>query len=317
MTASSPFITLSNGVKMPAVGLGTWQSSPEEVMAAVKAAVKAGYRLIDTAALYFNEEAIGTAIKELIDEKVVTREELFITTKAWSNEIAPGKLEPALRNSLKKLQLEYVDLYLAHMPAAVNEDMSKAVNSPVEDVWRQFDGVYKAGLAKAVGVSNWNNEQIGRALATGLTPVHNSQVELHLYFPQHEHVDFCKAHNITVTSFGTLGSPGRVNFTLPNGHKPEWAPAPSELKDPNVLAIAEEKKKTPAQVLLRYAMDRGLAIIPKSVHENRIKENFELFDFTISQEEIAKLEKSKISQRLFLQDFMIGHPEDPFADERK
>uniref|UniRef100_A0A1I7TWH9 Aldo_ket_red domain-containing protein n=1 Tax=Caenorhabditis tropicalis TaxID=1561998 RepID=A0A1I7TWH9_9PELO len=317
MSSPNATIALSNGIEMPVIGLGTWQSSPAEVTAAVKAAVKAGYRLIDTASVYQNEEAIGTAIKELIDEGVVKREELFITTKAWTHELAPGRLEGSLRDALKKLKLDYVDLYLAHMPAAFNDDMSEHIASPVEDVWRQFDAVYKAGLAKAVGVSNWNNEQIGRALAVGVTPVHNSQVELHLYFPQHDHVDFCKAHNIVVTSYATLGSPGRVHFTLPTGQKLDWAPAPSELEDANVLALAEKYNKTPAQVLLRYALDRGLAIIPKSINANRIEENFKVFDFSLSTEEIAKLEEKKISQRLFLQDFMAGHPEDAFANERQ
>ncbi|EGT53042.1 hypothetical protein CAEBREN_01253 [Caenorhabditis brenneri] len=312
----TPTITLSNGVKQPTVGLGTWQSTPEQVISAVKTAVHAGYRLIDTASGYYNEEAIGTAIKELIEEGVIKREDVFITTKAWTNEIAPGKLEGALKKSLKNLQLEYVDLYLAHMPAATNDDMSQQIPSSVEDIWRQFDAVYKAGLTKAVGVSNWNNDQINRALALGVTPVHNSQVELHLYFPQHEHVDFCKAHNISVTSYSTLGSPGRVDFTLPNGQKLDWAPAPSELKDTNVLALAEKYHKSPAQILLRYALDRGIAVIPKSIHEERIKENFKLFDFSLTQEEVAKLEQSKINQRLFAQDFMIGHPEDAFANER-
>ncbi|EGT52971.1 hypothetical protein CAEBREN_03568 [Caenorhabditis brenneri] len=218
MSSSSATITLANGVKMPVIGLGTWQSSPEEVAAAVKVAIRTGYRLIDTASVYQNEEAIGTAIKELIDEGVVKREDLFITTKAWTHEIAPGRVEGSLRAALKKLQLDYVDLYLAHMPAAFNDDMSEHINSPVEDVWRQFDAVYNAGLTKAIGVSNWNNEQIGRANAVGVTPVHNSQVELHLFFPQHDHVEYCKAHNVVVTSYATLGSPGRVHFTLPTGH---------------------------------------------------------------------------------------------------
>lgn len=302
---------------MPVIGLGTWQSSPEEVAAAVKVAIRTGYRLIDTASVYQNEEAIGTAIKELIDEGVVKREDLFITTKAWTHEIAPGRVEGSLRAALKKLQVDYVDLYLAHMPAAFNDDMSEHINSPVEDIWRQFDAVYKAGLTKAIGVSNWNNEQIGRANAVGVTPVHNSQVELHLFFPQHDHVDYCKAHNVVVTSYATLGSPGRVHFTLPTGQKLDWAPAPQELEDSNVKALAEKYHKTPAQVLLRYGLDRGLAIIPKSVTASRIEENFKVFDFHLTSEEIAKLEESKHSQRLFLQDFMAGHPEDAFPSERK
>lgn len=142
-------------------------------------------------------------------------------------------------------------------------------------------------------------------------------MELHLYFPQHDHVDFCKSHNVSVTSYATLGSPGRVNFKLPNGAKLEWVPAPSELEDANVITIAKKNNKTPAQVLLRYVVDRGIAIIPKSVNENRIKENFNIFDFTVSEDEINKLEESKTSQRLFAQDFMIGHPEDAFANERR
>ncbi|CAI2357484.1 unnamed protein product [Caenorhabditis sp. 36 PRJEB53466] len=317
MSSPSATIVLSNGVAMPVIGLGTWQSSPAEVIAAVKAAVRAGYRLIDTASVYQNEEAIGTAIAELIQEGVVKREELFITTKAWTHELAPGKLEGALRTSLKKLQLEYVDLYLAHMPAAFNDDMSAHIPSPVEDIWAQFDSVYKSGLARAVGVSNWNNDQIARVLALGVTPVHNSQVELHLYFPQHEHVKFCQANNISVTSYSTLGSPGRVHFTLPTGQKLDWAPAPSDLEDANVVAVAQKHGKTPAQVLLRYALDRGLAIIPKSVTESRIIENFNVFDFSLSPEEISKVEEIKVDQRLFLQDFMAGHPEDAFVSERK
>ncbi|WKX91633.1 hypothetical protein Q1695_010006 [Nippostrongylus brasiliensis] len=313
MTVGGPTITLSNGVKMPQVGLGTWQSTPEEVKAAVRAAVEAGYRLIDTATCYQNEDAIGEAIKELIAEGKVKREELFITTKLWATHLHPDDTEGALRESLEKLQLEYVDLYLAHMPACFNHDMSAQNHSvTVQDVWRGLEGVYKKGLAKAIGVSNWSGEQIERVLKTAEVPIHNCQVELYLYWPQHELQEVCKKHNISLTSYASLGSPGRVNFSLPGGVKLDWAPAPNALEDPHVKELATKYSKTPAQILLRYVMDRGIAIIPKSVNASRIVENFKLFDFSLTPEDIKLLETTKHRQRLFLQDFMEGHPEDPF-----
>ncbi|CAP34009.2 Protein CBG15819 [Caenorhabditis briggsae] len=316
MSGTPHSLTLSNGTPIPTLGLGTWQSAPDVVGAAVKAAIKAGYRLIDTATCYQNEEAIGTAILELIKEGVVKREDLFITTKAWTNEIAPGKLEPALEESLKRLKTDYVDLYLAHMPTAFNDDMTEKIAVSVEEIWKQFDAIHKKGLAKAVGVSNWNEKQIKKALDLNLTPVHVSQVELHLYFPQNEHVAFCKKHNIIVTSYATLGSPGRVDFQLPNGGKLEWAPAPQDMEDQSVKDLAKKHGKTPAQILLRHTLQRGLTMIPKSTNEARIQENHDIFDFQLTHDDMAKLQGTQVSQRLFLQDFMEGHPEDAFADER-
>ncbi|ETN80363.1 oxidoreductase, aldo/keto reductase family protein [Necator americanus] len=262
MTVGGPTITLSNGVKMPQVGLGTWQSSPAEVKGAVKAAIEAGYRLIDTAACYQNEGAIGDVIHELIQAGKVKREDLFITTKLWVTHLHPDDIESAIRESLRLLQLDYVDLYIPHMPTCFN-------------------------------------------------------VELHLYWPQHELHEICKKHNISITSYATLGSPGRVNFKLPSGVKLEWAPAPADMDDPNVKKLAEKYKKTPAQILLRYVMDRNIAVIPKSVNPSRIVENFQVFDFKLTPDEIKELETTPHRQRLFLQDFMEGHPEDAFASERK
>lgn len=318
MTVGGPTITLSSGAKMPQVGLGTWQSTPAEVKAAVKAAIEAGYRLIDTATCYENEGAIGEAIEEMIKAGKVKREELFITTKLWATHMHPDDTEGAIRQSLALLKLDYVDLYLAHMPACFNHDMSAHNPSvTVLDVWRGLEGVYNKGLAKAIGVSNFSGGQIERIMKTATVPIHNCQVELHLYWPQHELHDVCKKHNISVTSYATLGSPGRVNFSLPSGVKLEWAPAPQDLEDPNVKKLAEKHKKTPAQILLRYVMDRDIAVIPKSVNPARIVENFQLFDFSLSPDEIKELESTPHRQRLFLQDFMEGHPEDPFVEERK
>ncbi|PIO57862.1 oxidoreductase, aldo/keto reductase family protein [Teladorsagia circumcincta] len=197
--------------------------------------------------------------------------------------------------------------------------MTEQIHSiKVQDTWRGMEGVYKKGLAKAIGVSNYNCEQIERVVKTATVPIHNCQVELHLYWPQHELHDVCKKHNISVTSYGTLGSPGRVTFkALPKGPDMEWPEAPSLLDDPNVKSLAKRYSKTPAQILLRYVMERNIAVIPKSVNPSRIVENFQVFDFALTTEEMKLLESAKHRQRLFWHDFMEGHPEDAFKADRK
>ncbi|CAJ0587048.1 unnamed protein product, partial [Mesorhabditis spiculigera] len=318
MTVGGPTITLPDGHKMPQVGLGTWQSKPGEVEAAVKDAVKAGYRLIDTAVCYENEAEIGNALEELFKEGVVKREEIFVTTKLWTTHLNPERQEASLKESLSDLKLEYVDLLLAHMPTAFNEDMSgHETNVKVEQIWQGMEELVKKGLVRSIGVSNFNIEQIERVVKVAKVPLANVQVELYIYLPQHELQEVCKKHNISLTSYATLGSPGRVNFTLKSGAKLNWAPAPSALEDAAVVELAKKHNKTPAQVLLRWAMDRGIAVIPKSVNADRIKQNFELFDFHLEKDEVEKLNKVSHHQRLFLQDFMEGHPEDAFANERQ
>ncbi|KAK6022701.1 oxidoreductase, aldo/keto reductase family protein [Ostertagia ostertagi] len=197
--------------------------------------------------------------------------------------------------------------------------MTEQIHSiKVQDTWRGMEGVYKKGLAKAIGVSNYNCEQIERVVKSATVPIHNCQVELHLYWPQHELHEVCKKHNISVTSYGSLGSPGRVGFkALPKGPEMVWPEAPNLLDDPNVKSLATKYSKTPAQVLLRYVMERNIAIIPKSVNPSRIVENFQVFDFALTAEEMKLLESAKHRQRLFWHDFMEGHPEDPFKADRK
>ncbi|KAH7723941.1 Protein C07D8.6 [Aphelenchoides avenae] len=310
-------ITLSNGVKMPIVGLGTWQSNPGEVEKAVTVALDAGYRQIDTAAVYANEEEIGKALSEYLASGKLKREDVFITTKAWCSHLRKGDLEEQLREQLKKLRTDYVDLYLAHMPVAFKKDMSEQDPSvKVEDIWQALEDVYNKGLVKAIGVSNWNVSQMERALKIAKVPIHNNQVELHLHFAQFELHDFCRRHNISVTAYAPLGSPGRSNFKLPSGQKLTWPEGPEPLKNPLVVKLAEKYKKTPAQILLRHLIQRDICVIPKSINPERIHENFQVFDFELSKNEVDELNKAPQHGRLFLQDHIIGHPEDPFADER-
>lgn len=260
---------------------------PEEANVAVRTAIETGYRLIDTAELYVNH-------------------------------LHPNDTESSIRGSLQRLQLAYVDLYLAHGPACFNHEMTEHLRSvTVQDIWRGMEGVYKKGLAKAIGVCNWNGEQIERVLRTAQVPIHNCQSEIHLYWPEHELQDICRRHNISLTSYGSLGSPGRVNFQLPGGPKLEWAPAPNPMEDPCVRMLAAKYSKTPAQILLRYVLERNIAVIPKSVHPSRIVENFQLFDFALSADDMRLLESVKYRQRLFVHNIMEGHPEDPLKNERK
>uniref|UniRef100_A0A7E4VRQ8 Aldo_ket_red domain-containing protein n=1 Tax=Panagrellus redivivus TaxID=6233 RepID=A0A7E4VRQ8_PANRE len=310
-------LTLSNGVEMPIFGLGTWQSKPEEVVAAVKAAVKDGYRLIDTAAGYLNEDAIGQALQELFAEGVVKRDELFITTKCPPDELGPDAIEASLRESLKKLKLDQVDLYLAHMPGAFDKDFKQLHEVKVEDIWRTLEGLYEKKLTRAIGISNYSIAQVDRILKVAKVPIHNHQVELHLYFQQKALVEHAKQHNITVTAYAPIGSPGRAAFVLPNGYKPEWPAAPSPLEDQEVAALATKYSKSPAQILLRHLLQKGIAIIPKSIHEARIIENNRIWDFELTAEEVAKLDSAPQNPRLFWQDFLVGHPEDPFKEERE
>ncbi|VDM43597.1 unnamed protein product [Toxocara canis] len=286
MTVGGPMITLYNGRQMPQVGLGTWMAYPNEVAAAVRTALDAGYRLIDTATCYGNEKEIGDVLHEYLTSGKLKREELFVTTKLWCSHNRPSEVEGQIRESLMKLQLDYVDLYLAHMPAAFNG----------------LEGVYEKGLAKAIGLSNVNCEQVERVQKSAKVKIHNVQVECYLYFPQYELVELCKKHNISFTAYAPLGSPGRVNWKHPSGAKLVWAEAKNPLENDVVMKLATKYKKTSAQILLRHLLQRDLAIIPKSTNESRIKENFNIFDFKLTVEEMKELNDVKHRQRLFFQD---------------
>ncbi|KAK0428347.1 hypothetical protein QR680_010752 [Steinernema hermaphroditum] len=308
-----PTTTLPTGAKLPLLGLGTWLSKPDEVKNAVREALDAGYRYIDTAFIYKNESEIGDVLQEYICSGKIKREELFITTKLFCSHNRPEEVEAEMRDSLGRLKLDYVDLYLIHGPVPFEHDMSAQLpDVRVEDTWRGMEGVFEKGLAKAIGVSNFSIEQVERIQKVAKVPIHNIQVECHIYFPQFDLHDVCKKHNISFTAYAPLGSPGRLQQTAG-----KWELSPSPLEDDTVKSIAEKHGKTPAQVLIRHLIQRGLSVIPKSVNEKRIKENFDVLDFELNEEEISKLNSAKHCQRLFVGDLFKGHYEDPYKLERK
>jgi len=252
-----PTVKLNNSVTMPQIGLGTWLTKDgPEVEQAVITALKYGYRLIDTAKYYGNEESIGRAIKA----SGIKREEIFITTKLWN---ADQGYEPALKafeESLERLGLDYIDLYLIHWP------MPK-VGKYIE-TWKAFEKLYADKKVRAIGVSNFTIETLQDLINNaGVMPVIN-QIELHPKFAQHEMRDFCKQHNIQVESYSPLMHGGDI------------------LSDNVIQRIADKYHKTIAQVVLRWHIQNGLVVIPKSVDPDRIRENINIFDFHLDDNEM-------------------------------
>ncbi|XP_063231581.1 1,5-anhydro-D-fructose reductase-like [Bacillus rossius redtenbacheri] len=325
------YIKFWNGKQMPIIGLGTWQASDEEISVAVDAALEAGYRHIDTAYVYENEAAIGKALKKWFDSGRIKREELFIVTKLPMTGFQPEKVEKYLNKSLAALQLSYVDLYLIHFPCGLVDkegnlfpvdEAGNLLIDPTTDhvaLWKAMEAQVDAGKAHSIGLSNFNARQIERVVKAARIPPANLQVELHVYFQQRELVDFCKALDITVCAYAPIGSPGLSQFMDKIGGDKSSLPSLSPLSDPVVKEIAQKHKKTTAQILLQHIMLRGIAVIPKSANPERIKQNIEVFDFTLDEEDVKRLDSLDKGNkaRLFSGDMLKGiskHPEYPYKD---
>lgn len=249
--------TLHNGVKMPWFGLGVYKvQEGDEALQSVKAALKAGYKSIDTAALYQNEESVGNAIKE----SGVPREELFITTKVWNSDQRENTVLEAFETSLKKLGLDYVDLYLIHWPVA----------GKYKQTWKVLEKLFKEGRIRAIGVSNFKEHHLDDLMADAEIKPMVNQVELHPLLSQPELRDYCKKHGIQIEAWAPLGQ-GRL------------------LDNPVLQEIASSHNKSIAQVILRWDIQNEIVTIPKSIREKRIIENANIFDFHLNEKDMEKI----------------------------
>ncbi|MEZ2719584.1 aldo/keto reductase [Bacillus circulans] len=260
-------VTLNNGLKMPQLGFGVWQVPDEEAAVAVSTAFKVGYTSIDTAMVYQNEAGVGKAIKE----SSIPREELFITTKVWNSDQGYENTLRAFDESLERLGLDYVDLYLIHWPTPQFDEYV--------DTYRALEKLYKDGRVKAIGVCNFEIEHLERILnECEVKPVLN-QVECHPYLAQNELKEFCAKHDIFVEAWSPLDQGGEV------------------LQDEVITQIAETKEKSPAQVVLRWHLQNNTIVIPKSVTPSRIEENFHVFDFELTEEEMKQINELNRNRR--------------------
>ncbi|ECN4759735.1 2,5-didehydrogluconate reductase DkgA, partial [Salmonella enterica subsp. enterica serovar Agona] len=265
--ANPTIIRLQDGNVMPQLGLGVWKASNEEVIAAIHKALEVGYRSIDTATAYQNEEGVGKALKAAS----VARDELFITTKLWNDD--QKRPREALQESLKKLQLDYLDLYLMHWPVP-------AIDHYV-DAWKGMIALQKEGLVKSIGVCNFQIHHLQRLIdETGVTPVIN-QIELHPLMQQRQLHAWNATHKIQTESWSPLAQGGEGVF------------------DQKVIReLADKYGKTPAQIVIRWHLDCGLVVIPKSVTPSRIAENFAVWDFRLDKDELGEIAKLDQGKRL-------------------
>ncbi|XP_017912803.1 PREDICTED: dihydrodiol dehydrogenase 3-like isoform X1 [Capra hircus] len=315
-------VKLNDGHFIPVLGFGTF-APPEvpksEALEVTKFAIEVGFRHIDCAYLYQNEEQVGQAIRSKIADGTVKREDIFYTSKVWSTFLRPELVRPALEKSLKDLQLEYVDLYIIHHPVALvpgeavfpTDENGKPIFDSVDlcRTWEALEKCKDAGLTKSIGVSNFNHKQLERILnKPGLKykPVCN-QVECHPYLNQSKLLEFCKSHDIVLVAYGALGAQRTLQWMNPN--------FPFLLEDPVLSDIAEKHKQTPALVALRYQIQRGVVVLAKSYNKKRIKENIQVFDFELTTEEMKAIEGLNSNIRYYDIQHFVDHPEYPYSEE--
>ncbi|KAL1811003.1 hypothetical protein DCAR_0623112 [Daucus carota subsp. sativus] len=282
-------IKLNSGFEMPIIGLGVWRMDGKDIKNLLLNAINIGYRHFDCAADYKNEAEVGEALAEAFNSGLVKREDLFITTKLWNSD--HGHVVEACKDSLKKLQLDYLDLYLVHFPvatrhtgvgetgSALGEDGVLDIDTTIslETTWHDMEKLVSMGLVRSIGISNYDIFLTRDCLAYAEIKPAVNQIETHPYFQRDSLVKFCQKHGVCVTAHTPLGG------AVANA---EWFGTVSCLDDPILKGLTEKYKKTAAQIVLRWGIQRNTVVIPKSSKLERLKENFEVFDFELNKEEM-------------------------------
>lgn len=260
-------LNLNNGVQIPCVGYGTFRTPADVAEKAVSDAIANGYRHIDTAAVYGNEEAVGKGIKD----SGIDRKDLFVTSKLWNTNRGYDATKKAFQETLDRLQMDYLDLYLIHWPAnqkQFGEDAAK-INA---ETWRAMEDLYHEGKIRAIGLSNFMPHHIVDLMQTAKVAPAVDQIEVHPGWPHTEEVKYLQAHNILVEAWAPLGGQGAT-----------------VMENPTILQIADKYGKSAAQVCLRWVIQQGVVPLPKSVHEERMIQNKDFFDFELTDEEMEKI----------------------------
>lgn len=312
-----PTITLNDSNKIPILGLGTWNAQGDELKNAVKRAICMGYRHLDTAANYKNEKVIGEAIMECINDGVVSRQDLYITTKVWNNSHSRASIPVAIKTSLENLKLSYVDLYLIHYPIGYKEgcelspvdETGSVITSDIDyvETWLGMQDAYRSGATRSIGVSNFSKSQLKRLINNcSIVPAMN-QIECHPYLTQKSLIEFCKRHSIEITAYSPLGSPAR-QLTNPS--------APLLIEDPIVKSIAKKYGMNSSQVLIKYHMQRGIVVIPKAVDERHLQENLEAINMRqLSNQDLKELDLLDRNYRFMLFERCSNHKYYPFKED--
>ncbi|MFO7720425.1 MAG: aldo/keto reductase [Gillisia sp.] len=300
-------LNFKNGDEMPVLGLGTWKSEKGEVGKAVKAAIENGYRHIDCASIYGNEAEIGEALAEIFAEGKVKREDLWITSKLWNDAHLKQDVIPALEKTLKDLQLSYLDLYLIHWPVAFkpgiafpekDEDYLSLEEAPIGETWKMMLEAKALKMIRNAGVSNFSITKLEDLIEETDEIPEMNQIELHPYLQQNDMLEFCSKHNIHLTAYSPLGSSDRTQAM-------KAANEPSLLEDKVINNIAKKHGASPAQVLIKWNIMRGTAVIPKSVNKDRIIENIQSTGVNLNEEDLNKISGLDKSFRYVTGEFFV------------
>jgi D-xylose reductase len=298
---SGSALTLPDGGRFPLVGLGFWKMPKPEVPTLLREAIQAGYRHLDCACDYGNEAEVGAGLARVLADKLCRREDLWVTSKLWNTYHEPRHVRAACERSLRDLRLDYLDLYLVHFPIALEyvpfdvryppewfhdpaapKPAMKPIKVPYSETWGAMEELQRAGLVKRIGVCNLNVSMLREVLSNCSIKPAVHQFESHPYLVQPRQVRYCQENGIAVTAFSPLGAPSYVSIGMAEQNE-------NVLTDPVVTAIASAHRRTPAQVVLRWGVQRGTAVIPKTRTIARLRENLTVFDFQLTAAEMTAI----------------------------